>query len=367
MSKARSAAFPAVSILYGRRAKEALFDEYLAGEHIERIKAALGGEDALTVTDADALEADIPDVLDEASTPSMWGGRRLVILRNAQALLAPAVADRDRMAPLVERAAALAALSQPPGYLVLVARALDVKSGTPQSAWKPAQRLIEAVAVTGGLGACVPPYERDLLASLRRAAQERGASLMPDAARALIALVGTEQMALMEELEKLVIAASDSKRITAEDVETLAAARPERSVFTLAERILDGDVAGALQTLQALRETAATRSSAYILGGARGTFQRYYAAALDVEKGQSPRQAASAAGVPRFFQEPFVRRLERRDAAATGAILARALQCDVEIKTGSVSEEAALETFVVEACSGRPKVRDLVGRWLHEI
>ncbi|MCD6405256.1 MAG: hypothetical protein J7M19_05485 [Planctomycetes bacterium] len=174
-------------------------------------------------------------------------------------------------------------------------------------------------------------------------------------------------MALQEELDKLITAASGNKEITRNDVLTLAARRPQASVFTLADRILEGDTPRALADLSALRLQPATRSCPFLLAGLAASFRRYLQAARVVASGGSPREAASSLRVPGFFQDAFVRRLERWTPATLQALLDRALQCDGEVKTGAVSDRIALETFVSDACARRLKAPQLVGRWIYEV
>jgi len=368
MSKAQAAGFPpAVSILFGRRAKEELFDEYLAVQHLDRIKAAvMAGEPATSVTDCEAADADLADLLDEVSTPALWGKTRLVILRDAEEILSPAAADRERLAPFVARMASVASMKNPPGRLVLIARALEIREGAPHTGFEEANKLISTVDAAGGLFPCIPPYERALKAALSKAAAAEGVQLLSSAADALIAIVGTDQMAVQEELKKLITHASDTRRITPEDVEALAATRPEGNVFVLAERILDGDTQGALVILRDLMQTPATRSESFIIGSLAASFRRYLASALEIERGATAREAAARAGVPQFFQKDYIRRLEKWNTAKLIGLLDRALQCDVEVKTGSVADDTSLAAFVIDACAGRFEATELVGRWLYE-
>ena len=358
---------PAVCILYGRKAREDLFDDYLAREHLARLKALLGLQESGAVSEHEASESDAADILDEVSTPSLWGGARFVILRGAEALLDPPAAQRTHLEALVERMRAFAAEHSPPGHLALVASALKVERGRPTTPFKSAMALIKAVDEAGGLFSCVPPFKSALKRALTRKASAAGRRLPAASAQALIEIVGTDQLALMEELEKLIAAGDEGAPITPEQVESLAAARPQATVFSLADCILEGDTRSALDQLEQLRSTPATRALGYLEGGLASSFRRYRDAARLVESGRSPRQAAGAVGVPRFFQDGFVRRLSRWKGKDLSALLVRLLQCDVEVKTGSVQEETALVTFVSDACARRSRHGELVGRWIYEV
>ncbi len=373
MSQARSSAkLSAVYILYGKLARrgknrEALFDDYLARGHIETVKSLLSDSGEPLVCEYNATDSDLADVLDEVQTPSLWGGKRLVILRGAEMVLSPPAADRARFEGFVGRILAVASAGGTDEHLVLVARALEEAGGRPRTKFKPAADLIEVVRKSGGLLSCVPPYENALKRELIRRAAEAGLRLAPSAADALIQAVGTEQMALQEEIHKLITAAEGREEITRNDVVALSARRSQASVFTLADRILEGDAPGALADLAALRLRPATRSCPFLLAGLAASFRRYLSAARVVACGGSPREAVSSLRVPRFFQDAFVRRLERWTPVSLQALLDRVLQCDEEVKTGAVSDRIALETLVSDACARRLKAPDLVGRWIYEV
>ncbi len=358
---------PAVSILFGRKAADVLFDEYICGRHINRIKSSLGVDQTGAVSRYELGDSDLPDILDEVSTAALWGGARLVIVTGAEALLDPAAAARRDLEPLVGRIKALAGKHAPAGYLVLVARALRFEQRRIRTAFKPAMELIETVEASGGLFSCVPPFESALKRALVEKARAAGRRLPAASVQSLVEIVGTDQLALMEELDKLISATADSAVITPQVVEALAVARPQATVFSLADSIIEGDVKTSLARLHQLRSTPATRALGYLSGGVASTFRRYRDAARLVAEGSTPAQAARSVGVPRFVQDGFIKRLGRLKAEEADMLLERLLQCDVEVKTGSVQEETALVNFVSDSCRRRARHSELAGRWIYEV
>lgn len=360
-------AIPAVCILFGRKGRQVLFDDYLRREHLASIRAALDeGGQSQPVT-YDATEADVADVLDEVQTPSLWGGSRLVVLERAEALLAPPVNLRAGVEGLLRRILVIAEAAASSGHLVLVARALDVKANQPKTSFKPAQAIINAVRARKGLFSCVPPFESAVKRNLVAAAAQQGKRLLPQAANLLVRIAGTEQLGLREELEKLISHAGDRDTITPEDVEALASARDSSNVFNLADSILDMHTPRALEILAELRRASATRSSAFIIPALAASFRRYLGAARLVSEGASPRQAAAAGNVPPFAIDAFTARLAKWPAQRLENLLERALGCDVEVKTGSQRDQIALEAFVSDACAGARGVHTIVGRWIYEV
>lgn len=376
MPAAKASTVPAVCILFGRKAREDLFDEYLARQHIERIAGAIesasgatadGESTATTTSEYDiADKIDIADVLDEVSTPSMWGGGRLVILKGAEALLEAPAAVRPSLEGVVARITDLAAVKQPVGYLVLVARGLKGRGADVQLDFKPAASLAAAVKKRGGLLSCIPPFESAVKRALTAEARQAGRRLSAEAADALVRLVGSDQAALHEELAKLVTATEGTREISAENVEKVSAHRVQGDVFRFADLVLDGDAAGALAQLEDL-ESVSSRGCAWLIVPVARSFERMLAAARLVEEGQNPQEAAAAVGVPRFVQDAFSARLARWDAARLSALLERLLAADVAIKTGALRDKTALEIFVSDACARRLDATEVVGRWIYEV
>jgi DNA polymerase III delta subunit len=338
---ARAVNEPIVCILYGKRGgQEVYFDEYLSAEHIARIKSAAAGDGEIVVSEYDAADGntDLADCLDEFFTPALWGKRRLVILLHAEALLAPAAGERPRLEGILARITKAVGSAAIDGRLVLVANALDVQKGSVKSSFAAARELIRAVEKAGGLCSCVPPYEGELRRSLVRRAAESGVKLLPAAADALMQAVGTHQLTLMEELGKLITGQGAGKIIGVEDVESLVSMRSRATGFTLAEKILDGDLPGALADLAGLREMPATRSPAYIIPAVCATFRRYRIAAEAVEKGMPLTSILAELKVPDRFQGAFAARLKRWRSETLAGLLERALECDVAVKSGTESE-----------------------------
>jgi DNA polymerase III delta subunit len=252
---------------------------------------------------------------------------------------------------------------------VLVVKGFEIRRGSdpPSIPWDKAKALFDAVDKAGRAFSCVPPFESGLRPVLMQRAREKGVRLASDAADALVAAVGDNQMALVEELDKIIDAVGDARMVTAADVERLVASWPQRDAFVLADRLMEGNVAAALEILRDLRQSPATRPLPVIMGAVRYKLLQYLAAAAAVEKGSTPDEAVNAANVRFPFKRDFAARLRKHTTQSVSAILRRALQCDVETKSGSSDDGLALETFVVEAATGKCDDRELVGRWLYEV
>lgn len=119
---------------------------------------------------------------------------------------------------------------------------------------KAQQRLLKAVEKGGGevreFGA-PKPWEMPRWVAER--AREAGLQLDGEAAKALVATVGTGQQRLSREIEKLAIAAHPESRLSADAVERLAAGDTSPQVYDLADALVAGDVQQTLALAEELR------------------------------------------------------------------------------------------------------------------
>jgi DNA polymerase III subunit delta len=115
-------------------------------------------------------------------------------------------------------------------------------------------RLVKAVENAGGevreFGA---PKPWEMPAWVVERAREVGLRLDGEAAKALVAVVGTGQQRLSREIEKLAIAAHPQEQLSAEQVEALAAGDTAPQVYDLADALVAGDVSQTLALAEELR------------------------------------------------------------------------------------------------------------------
>src|SRR3954464_7993722 len=120
--------------------------------------------------------------------------------------------------------------------LVLIAR------GKP-----PLARLVKAIEKAGGEHreySAPKPWQMPKWAAER--AREEGLNLDQEAAKALVAVVGTRQQRLAREVERLAILAHPRTQLTAEEVTRLAAGESSQQAYDLADALVAGDVGASL-------------------------------------------------------------------------------------------------------------------------
>jgi DNA polymerase-3 subunit delta len=163
-------------------------------------------------------------------------GRRFIVVDGAERW-------KDSELELLE--AALSSI--PPDTTVVFFAREDSKQRAPK-------RLHEAVRRAGGdisTEQTMKPWELPNWVSAR--ARDHGLELDLDGARALIAHAGDRQQRLLRELEKLALELGSGRRVSAEEVEELAAPSAERKVWALADALVAADEAAATRLYLALR------------------------------------------------------------------------------------------------------------------
>jgi DNA polymerase-3 subunit delta len=212
----------------------------VAAEFVEMVDEGLR---AFNVDRMYGGESKVNDLVDAARTLPMMVPRRVVMVLEAEKLLAP---KRDSKAAEEELERLEAFLADPPDgtTVVFVCGALDMRRRVVK------QLLSRAHVVDSGSIASEADAERWVAA---RAARD-GVALDPGAARALAARSGLDLTRLRRGLERLGLYALD-RTATAEDVRQVVTAAPESQVdFGIAKAIWRNDAREALKELDLVLE-----------------------------------------------------------------------------------------------------------------
>jgi DNA polymerase-3 subunit delta len=188
------------------------------------------------------------------------------------------------------------------------------------------------------------PDDRSLPQWIRRRAEKRGGSLEPRAAHRLAAIVGANLRLLDQEIDKLVTFSGADRSVTAEDVEVLVPYSQDAVIFDMVDALGHRDGSTASKTLHRLLEEGEHPL------GLMGMIIRQFRLLIQVKAlkgdGASPREVAKALGI-----HPFpARKLHNQAAHFTSAQLEKVYrhlsEVDVDIKTGKIEAEVALDLLV---------------------
>lgn len=303
-------------------------EELLCSRAVAAVVAqARAADPACDVRELIAAEVEPSDLYDLLS-PSLFGERRVVVLRAAQ----------DAGKDLVE------ALS---GYLVDIAPEVSlvvVHSGGGRS-----KALIEAIRATGApevqCGKLTRADER--LDFIRREVSRAGGAIGASAATALLDAVGSDLRELATVCGQLV--ADTGGRIDADAVARYHRGRAEVSGFTVADRAVLGDVPGALE---ALRWALAIGVAHVLIADALADGIRTIARVTGAGRG-NPNQLASVLGMPPW-------KVKRGQTQARGwsepglrAALRLVADLNAEVKGVAADPSYALEHAIIRLARAR--------------
>jgi DNA polymerase III subunit delta len=307
-------------------------EEFLIRRALARLEEWLGQEEELAAKIVlDGLETPLAEVLTEARSPQLWGGRQLVVVWQVERYKSKELAVLEKY------------LQAPSGQtcLVLIAPGLKPKEIQAHAIWG---RLLEQEAALG-----FPRLrEGELPAWLEREAKRQGKTLGPGAARQLVEVVGQNLLELHQELEKLILYTGAETTITGTDTARLSSHSRAHTIFELVEALGQNRPDKALKVLGRLLELGEpasvilvmlARQIRLLMGTREGLKRRLDATAL-----------AKELGVPRFVAEKLQRQAGSFRLAQLKGQLIRLHEADQQIKTGMAVPRLLLEKFILDLC-----------------
>ena len=300
-------------------------DDFLVEEALSRLRAQLG-TDPLSEVEFDA-GAPAADVVAALETPSLLGGRRLVIVHGAHSL------TKDQTA-LLERY-----LESPSPHSVLVL----IGSGR--------TRLADAASRAGSVVTLQPPKGRQLIGWIRERGRGHGVELDERAAWALRDAAGAELRDLDAALAQMASAFPSGERIGAVEVRSQFPRLAEERVYAFTDAVGDRRLDIAMTALRRLLDQG---DEPLVIFGALAAQVRRMLVARSVAEG-----GARAVGERLGMPEWRAKRLERQARPYREDELAAAVEklaaADVEMKGGDLPPEVALERAVIEIVATRAR------------
>jgi len=260
------------------------------------------------------------------------GGDRYLLADNVEAWKA------GDLEPLERELAAV-----PEGtVLVLIAR------GKP-----PTQRLVKAIEKAGGEHreyAAPKPWQMPKWAAER--AREEGLNLDQEAAKALVATVGTRQQRLAREVERLAILAHPRTQLTADEVTRLASAEAPQQVYDLADALVAGDVPASLGLAERLT-SGEERPSKLVYPLVRRLRDVHRAAEL-LDAGVPEGKVAQTMKVPQWVAKRTLAQAKKADREALARALCAFADLEIELRGGGeagLDEDTAFSLTLTRAAA----------------
>ena len=275
-------------------------------------------------TDLDGETAALADVLDEVRCFALFGGAKVVVVRNADAFL---TRFRQQLEDYLE---------SPADSAMLVLRLNSLPA---------TQRIFKAIAKVGRIVPCAPP--KDLAGwVVQHGKAAHGVAVAPEAARMLADLIGDDLGRIDSELGKLSLMCAGG-RLTAEDVSQSVAFQREREMWDLTNALGSGDTAEALRRWRQLVQgdsSAEFRAVTWLsiwLENVRKALQMH-------RRGQNAFAIGQALRIwPQSMQQPFLKTAISLGNDGAREALDLLAQIDHQTKTGVGEAADNVERFML--------------------
>jgi DNA polymerase-3 subunit delta len=219
---------------------------------------------------------------------------------------------------------------------------------------KPPQRLVKAVEKAGGEHreyASPKPWQMPKWAAER--ASEEGLHLDQEAAKALVAAVGTRQQRIAREVERLAILAHPRTQLTADEVSRLAAKEAPQQVYDLADALVAGDTRASLGLAEGITSGSEDRPSKLVFPIVRRLREVSRAAEL-LDAGVPEAKVAGSLKMPPWAAKRMIPQAKKADREALARALCAFADLEIELRGGGagLDEETAFSLTLARAAAG---------------
>ncbi len=279
---------------------------------------------------------------------ALFAARRVVILRNFEAL---SVAHREHV---VERARAV------PEALTLVVESSDEKLET------SAHKKLSALAAQDGVDfAFAHLDESETLERVLARFRREGVAVDRDALDLLVESVGTQLMDLTNEVDKILLSATDDKTVTREQVASVVGKYRTESLFSLLDGVAVDPAATTLTRLSSLFD-AGEEPVFVVAMMLRRVVSLMEVRQVVAERGRAVSSDRSLAESIASTQSPFFAgKLRLQASRVTPRVLDNLLTnlrwADMKLKTTSLDAKCLVEEALVAAEVGKALASPAVG------
>jgi len=304
-------------------------EELLASRAVSAVVAAARVRDASTQLHDLSSDAVTREALDEALSPSLFGEPRVLVVRGAHDL------DKARGEMLCRSLADL-----PDDVCVVVVHAGGVKGKALLTALVAAgpQSQVSAARITK------PADRRQFLRAELRA---DGRPVDEQAVIALLDAVGNDLRGLAVAAAQLL--ADTDGPITAAGVAVYHRGRAESTGYTVADRVVDGDLAGALELVRWGQSTGL--APVLVTSALAGTLRTM---ALAASAGRlPPHQIAAQLEMPPWKVERAQRQARGWLPEGLSTAMAAVAQADADVKGAAADAGYAVERLLLTVCQAR--------------
>ena len=298
-------------------------ETFLAEEAIDKIRAE-AATDPLSEGSFTA-DASAAEILGALETPSLLGGRRLVVVRDAHDL------GKEQVEALLRYLES----PSPSAVLVLVAAGRT--------------KLEAAVKGVGSVVALEAPKGRRLVSWVRERGRDRKLRIDDRAGWALLDSVGTELRDLDQSLQQLSTALGPGATVGAAEVRNAFPRLADERIYAFQDAVGERRLPVAMTALRRLLEQG--DEPLMVFGALTSQIRRMLRARRFADV--SAKAVGDAMGLPGWRAERLQRQCRTYREEELVDALAVLAATDVEMKGGDLPPEAALERAVVQIVTGQ--------------
>jgi DNA polymerase-3 subunit delta len=292
-------------------------------------------------TNLDGRKSSAQEVEAAARTASLFGGRRLVILTDAQDLRPE---EQKRLASYLEAPVETTTL-------VLVIRGAGAQTRDPKRSKAVASIKSLKKAVEKGRGVmvdCPRPKPRDLPRIAQQLLKDNGLSADSDGLYALVEAVGEDLGGLIQAVEKLSLYLGGKGNVTEREVAEVVADTRSQSIFALTDAAGEGAPDRALRVLGRMLRDG--EHALAIIGHLARHFRNLaLVQALDKRKNVKE-EIHKALGLHPFVVKKCLLQLRRFSGESLERCLMLLADADLELKRGKLPQALVLEKLVMTLC-----------------
>ena len=313
-------------------------------------KAQSADDQQLSVTVMDAKGCSASEVESNLRTGSLFGGRRVVIVKDAQSLHPQ------------ERKKLCAYLAKPvrDTTLVVVVRGAGPKTRDPKKSSAASAARAYQKAVEKGSGVlvdCPRPSARQLPRLAKQYLQEAGLGVDEDGLYALVDAVGEDLGALIQAVEKLSLYKLGKGRVSVDDVSMVVADTRNESVFELLDAVAEGNQRKALGGLRRMLRDG--QSPLALLSHLTRHFRNMAQVQALSKRGESQKSIQTALGLHPFVVKKALQQSRRFTTQQLAQRLKLLAENDRKLKGGPVGANLQLELLISSLC----EVRSIKGKY----
>lgn len=289
----------------------------------------------LSVTIHDARETSVQEALDDCQTISFLGGNRVVIVKDAYFLTTEKAREKvdhnlDSLLSYMEKPSEDAVLVIMVPYEKLDNRKKVVKN------LKKLAAVYEAKSLKGG----------QLFDWVYKRTREQGVSISTEGINLLISYIGSNLYQLENEIIKMALHIGPGNELEVQHIEQLVSRTLEQDIFKLINAIVSKRAEEAFLLLEDMFRQG--EDSIKIINLIARQFRILFQLQELKKEGLSNGQIASKIKLPPFLVNMNMNLSVQYEGNELLGILSQLTELDYQMKTGQVSKELALESFIAK-------------------